>query len=398
MTAGNTIARYGFVAKSLHWLTALGILLVIPLGILANDLPHDTAEELARKAWLFSLHKTVGIAVFFVALLRIAWALSQTKPAPLHPERRSETLLAEIVHWLLYGSLVLVPLSGWVHHAATEGFAPIWWPFGQNLPLVPESTVLAEAAAGLHVVFERVLLLSLVLHIAGAVKHSVIDKDGTLARMWFGTATPDTPPAGRKHRAPAALAVAVWAVALSIGGMLGVYQKGSVAAAVALQEVESDWRVTDGTLAIAIRQMGSEVRGEFADWTASITFDDTVADGQAGTVTVEIAIASLSLGSVTNQAMGPDYFDTATFPTARFTADILHTQNGYVADGTLSVKGVERPVALPFTLVLDGDVARMTGATTLDRQAFGIGEGMTDPAQLAFEVMIDVALTAQRGT
>ena len=48
----------------------------------------------------------------------------------LHPDRKTETLLAEIVHWLLYGSLILVPLSGWIHHAATEGFAPIWCTYG----------------------------------------------------------------------------------------------------------------------------------------------------------------------------------------------------------------------------------------------------------------------------
>ncbi|MDP4990023.1 MAG: cytochrome b/b6 domain-containing protein, partial [Marivita lacus] len=123
MPVANTTAQYGAVAKTFHWLTALGILAVIPLGIIANDLPYDTAEQLADKAWLFSLHKTIGVTLFFVALARILWALSQPKPAPLHPDRKTETLLAEIVHWLLYGSLVLVPLSGWIHHAATEGFA-----------------------------------------------------------------------------------------------------------------------------------------------------------------------------------------------------------------------------------------------------------------------------------
>ncbi|HKK97771.1 MAG TPA: cytochrome b/b6 domain-containing protein, partial [Marivita sp.] len=176
----NTQSQYGVVTKTFHWLTALGIVLVIPLGIIANDMPYDTSEQLADKAWLFSLHKTVGVTVFFVALARIAWAVSQPKPAPLHPDRKAETLLAEIVHWLLYGSLILVPLSGWIHHAATEGFAPVWWPFGQNLPLVPDDAAVAEAFAGLHIVFERVLVISLILHVGGAVKHAVIDKDSTL--------------------------------------------------------------------------------------------------------------------------------------------------------------------------------------------------------------------------
>ncbi|SHH77693.1 cytochrome b/b6 domain-containing protein [Marivita hallyeonensis] len=397
MPVSNTTAQYGSVAKVFHWLTALGIFLVIPLGIIANDLPYDTAEELAQKAWLFSLHKTVGITIFFVALARIVWALTQPKPAALHPDRKEESLAAETVHWLLYGSLVLVPLSGWVHHAATEGFAPIWWPFGQNLPLVPESNTVAEAAAGLHIVFERVLILSLLLHIAGAVKHAVIDKDGTLSRMWFGAGKAEGKEAPRKHGLPAALAIVIWAAALGIGGTLGVYQKGSVAAAVALQEVESDWQVRDGTLAITVQQMGSAVRGEFATWTAQIAFDDTVTEGVAGNVTVEVAIASLSLGSVTNQAMGADYFNAEAFPTAQFTADILNTADGYVAEGTLALKGVEQPITLPFELTLDGPLATMEGSTTLNRQNYGIGDGMTDENQLAFDVVVNVALTAQRG-
>jgi cytochrome b561/polyisoprenoid-binding protein YceI len=400
MPVANTTAQYGAVAKTFHWLTALGILAVIPLGIIANDLPYDTAEQLADKAWLFSLHKTIGVTLFFVALARILWALSQPKPAPLHPDRRTETLLAEIVHWLLYGSLVLVPLSGWIHHAATEGFAPIWWPFGQNLPLVPESLAVSEIAAGTHIVFERVLILSLALHIAGAIKHAVIDKDDTLARMLPGRRVGQAPVAKRHRKLmPPVLAVTVWAAAIGTGNMLGVFHDGQAIAAEApaLQEVDSDWAVTEGSLGLTVRQMGSDVSGSFADWTADISFDETVSSGVAGSVDVEIAIQSLALGSVTQQAMGPDYFASTQFPTARFNADILTTENGHVAEGTLTLRGVEEPVSLPFDLTLDGDTARVQGTTVLDRRAFDIGAGMTDQGQLGFEVSVTVDLVATRG-
>jgi len=400
MPVANTTAQYGAVAKTFHWLTALGILAVIPLGIIANDLPYDTAEQLADKAWLFSLHKTIGVTLFFVALARILWALSQPKPAPLHPDRRTETLLAEIVHWLLYGSLVLVPLSGWIHHAATEGFAPIWWPFGQNLPLVPESLAVSEIAAGTHIVFERVLILSLALHVAGAIKHAVIDKDDTLARMLPGRRVGQAPVAKRHRKLiPPVLAVTVWAAAIGTGNMLGVFHDGQAIAAEApaLQEVDSDWAVTEGSLGLTVRQMGSDVSGSFADWTADISFDETVSSGVAGSVDVEIAIQSLALGSVTQQAMGPDYFASTQFPTARFNADILTTENGHVAEGTLTLRGVEEPVSLPFNLTLDGDTARVQGTTVLDRRAFDIGAGMTDQGQLGFEVSVTVDLVATRG-
>lgn len=400
MPATNTTARYGFVAKTFHWLTALGILTVIPLGIIANDLPYDTAQQLAEKAWLFSLHKTVGVTLFFVALARILWAIQQPKPVPLHPNRRVETLLAEIVHWLLYGSLVLVPLSGWVHHAATEGFAPIWWPFGQNLPLVPENLSLSETAAGLHVVFERVLIVSLILHIAGAIKHAVIDKDDTLARMLPGRRVGVPPSQYTKRKIlPPVLAGVVWAAAISAGSVLGVYQKSIAIAAEAsaLQQVESDWAVTDGTLGITVQQMGSSVSGSFAEWTADITFDETVGSGVAGTVDVKIAIPSLTLGSVTQQAMGPDYFASAEFPTARFTAELLASETGYLAEGMLTLRGIEHPVSLPFDLAFDGATARVQGATEVDRRTYEIGTGMTDDGQLSFAVSVTVDLTAVRG-
>lgn len=400
MHATNTRASYGAVTKTFHWLTVLGIFTVIPLGIIANRLPYDTAEQLADKAWLFSLHKTVGVTLFFVALARILWALSQPKPAPVHPDRSGETLLAEIVHWLLYGSLVLVPLSGWVHHAATEGFAPIWWPFGQNLPLVPESQQVSGIAAGLHIIFVRVLIVSLLLHIAGAVKHAVIDKDHTLARMLPGRSVPDSSKSAPRTKVlPPVFAVVVWAAAIGIGSTLGLYQDhGAIAAeAPALQQVDSEWAVKSGTLGITVQQMGSAVSGSFADWTADIDFNENIGSGEAGTVTVEIAIPSLTLGSVTQQALGPDYFASAQYPTARFSADILNTDQSYVAEGTLTLRGVEQGVSLPFDLSLDNGVATMEGSTVLDRRTFEIGEAMTDESQLAFEVTVDVTLTAERG-
>ena len=140
MPLPNTTRSYGGIAKSFHWLTALLMFTVIPLGLIANDLAHQiqspgfsgSQEVITRATLLFSLHKTIGVTLFFVALFRILWAFTQPKPGLLNADNKPEALAAETVHWLLYGSLVMVPLSGWIHHAATTGFAPIWWPLGQN--------------------------------------------------------------------------------------------------------------------------------------------------------------------------------------------------------------------------------------------------------------------------
>ncbi|MFW2587591.1 cytochrome b/b6 domain-containing protein [Sagittula sp. SSi028] len=396
MPLTNSRSRYGMITKIFHWTIALGILLMIPLGWLADRLPYETADQLARKATLFSVHKTLGVTIFLVALARIVWAVTQTKPAPLHPDRRVETFAAEVVHWLLYGSLVLVPLSGWIEHAATDGFAPIWWPFGQDLFFVPKSPALAETFATLHFILQWVLLGALVLHVAGALKHHLIDGDATLRRMWFGTTEASGPHHARHGWAAPLLAGFVWAATLGGAWSLGWFAHDTGGTSAELAQVESDWSVREGTLSLSVDQFGKTVEGSFAEWTPDIDFDDSTDTGDKGSVTVQIAIGSLTLGSVTNQALGADFLSAEDHPTATFTAPIVRTEDGYIAEGTLALKDHEVPVTLPFTLTLEGDVAQMEGQAVLDRRNFSIGDSMTDPAQLGFEVIIDVALTAER--
>ena len=143
-------------------------------------------------------------------------------------------------------------------------------------------------------------------------------------------------------------------------------------------------------------QMGSPVSGEFSEWTAAISFDDAAPIGPAGTVEVVVAIPSLTLGTVTSQAMGADYFDSATFPTATFTAEIERLENSYAATGTLTIRDQSVPVTLPFTLGLEGDIATMKGNLSLDRLDFGIGQGLADESSLAFAVSVNVDLVAHR--
>jgi cytochrome b561/polyisoprenoid-binding protein YceI len=395
MATSNTATSYGTVTKTFHWLTALLIITAIVLGAVANRLPYDTNDQLAFKAQLFSYHKTLGVLVFTVALARILWAIGQTKPGPLHAQRKVETTLAELVHWLLYISLVAVPLTGWIHHASSAGFAPILLPIGQDLPLIPKSESVSELFAGLHWVWTKIMVGSILLHVAGAVKHQIIDKDATMRRMWFGNPeTPDVPSHKGKWTAPIA-ALAIYGVATAGGAMAGLYSHETVSSSVALAEVSSDWQVTEGSIEIIVTQFGSPVTGAFEDWTAAITFDPE-ADEILGDVTTTIAIGSLQIGSVTSQAMGADFFNVAAFPTATFSANITENETGYIASGTLKIKDMAVPVTLPFTLNLEGDTAEMSGMLGLDRRAFQIGQSISDESSLGFGVDVRVNLTATR--
>lgn len=397
MALNNTTNTYGSITRSFHWLTALLVITLIPVAVIANQLPYETSAQLSLKATLFSLHKTLGVAVFFVALLRIVWALTQPKPAPLHPDKKTETFLAETAHWLLYGSLVLAPLSGWIHHASTTGFAPIWWPLGQDLPLVPKSESVAAVTFGLHWVFGKVMAATILLHVAGALKHQIIDRDATLQRMLRAMPNLKVPHAKPHGPAPVVAAVAIWAIMLAGAGALGFYAPHTTQTqGTELAQVTSDWAVEEGTVTIAVTQFGSEVEGSFADWTANISFDETVIDGIAGTVEVVIAIGSLTLGSVTGQAMGPDFFDAERFETATFNADLVAGVDGFIADGTLTVKDQTLPLSMPFRLSVNEGVANMSSNLTLDRRDFSIGANMPDESSLAFAVDVAIALTATR--
>lgn len=395
MPMHNTQQSFGTVTRSLHWLTALLILTAIPLGVIANDMAYDTSAALAQKAQLFSYHKTIGIAAFATAALRILWALTQTHPAPIHPERRAETMLAAAIHWLLYISMLAVPLSGWVHHAATAGFAPILWPFGQDLPLVPKSEALTTLAASLHWVFTKLLVASILLHIAGALKHHVIDKDATLRRMISGTRAPAKPHAAKSHALPLAAALMVYAIGASFAVTLA-QPETAISQTAPARTTTGNWQVQSGTLALTVQQLGSDVRGQFANWQADITFDDTAPTDAKGTVTVTIDTTSLTLGSVSDQAKGPDFLNTAAHGTATFTANITGTAPDYTAAGTLTLMGTQMPLTLPFALQINGDTATMQGQTTIDRRDFGIGQNYPDEASVGFATTITIDLTAAR--
>lgn len=396
MSATNSATRYGSVARSLHWLTAALILTAIGLGLYAESLPYDTSETLAVKAQYFSWHKTLGVAAFFVALVRILWALTQERPAPVHPDRKLETWAAEIVHWSLYIAMLALPLTGWIHHAAVDGFAPILWPFGQNLPFVPKSELVGQVFGSLHWLFSKLLIAAIVLHIAGALKHAVIERDGTLARMISGRAAgrPAGHPRGAGIAALVVFAAAGIAIAAPALRQTGVEPPAETAVTPA---AGANWQVETGSLGFTVRQMGSEVAGQFPNWTATILFNETPdASGSHGKVTVSIDTTSLTLGSVTAQAKDAEFFDTANFATAVFEADILPATEGYEARGTLTLRGVTRPATLPFTLVITGDQAVMAGALTLDRRDFGMGASYGDESSVGFSVGVATELTARR--
>lgn len=415
MPLQNTSKAYGSVTKTFHWLTFLLILTIIALGLVAtqgSDAINDGAEGIngdyiARIALYFSLHKTLGLALFLVALARLIWAASQPRPGLLNTNHRLEVFAAEIVHLSLYISLVITPLSGWIHHAATQGFAPIFWPFGQDLIFVPKSDLVANISGGVHYIAQWVMIGTILLHVGAAFKHHLFDRDATLVRMLPGRRKDlPEPPTPIRSPIPVVAALLLWVGIIGAGYSIaqspasGGAEGGAEALSTKLTERPSSWQVQEGTIALNLVQYGRQLEGSFSDWSAVINFTEPAKPGPAGDVDVLININSLTLGSVTRNALGTDYFDAQTYPTARFTAKLFKKDTDYEAQGTLTLRDKSVDLSFPFVLELQGENTKMSAQLTLQRLDFDVG--LKDPTDktlsLDVNVVIDLVAKEQEAT
>ena len=179
MNIRSTTERWGSISRLLHWGMALAIAGQVALGWYMTDLPRGLP-----KLKFYALHKSVGLTLLALALLRLGWRLVEQRPV-LPPMPAWQLRSATLTHVLLYALLFAIPLSGWLFNSAA-GF-PLQW-FGLvNLPaLTGSSTGLKETARAIHENAVTVLLVVLALHAAAAIKHHFLDRDRTLASMTPG--------------------------------------------------------------------------------------------------------------------------------------------------------------------------------------------------------------------
>ena len=144
---------------------------------------------------------------------------------------------------------------------------------------------------------------------------------------------------------------------------------------------------------------GDGFSGVFHRWNAQIVFDPK--NLAASKVAATIDVASAVTGDADRDSALPtaDWFSAATQPRASFVATTFKDLGGgkYLAGGDLTIRGVKRPIQLPFTLAITGDTAKVNGAVALDRTAFGIGQGRWKTGDVvATKVTVTIALTAHR--
>ncbi len=190
--------RYTKVAIILHWLIALGIFGMLALGWFMTDLPREApkqlsydlfnwgiytwqlTEEASPRTFYFNLHKSIGITLLALIIIRIVWRIGHKPPAPLASHKPWEIKLATGTHHLMYILLIAIPASGLIMSIASK-YGVKW--FGLDFIAGIDSKPLREIFHEVHEIAGLLLVLLLILHIAGALKHKFIDKDETIKRM-----------------------------------------------------------------------------------------------------------------------------------------------------------------------------------------------------------------------
>lgn len=184
MPMRNTTERWGWVTIGIHWLTVLAVLGLVIVGLVMQELPNSPT-----KIQVYALHKSVGLTVLALTLLRLLWRLVAGAPPPVPGTPRWQVLAAQATHGALYVLLLAMPLSGWLYNSAS-GF-PLKW-FGLfGLPKLSGYDAEVKAFALEMHEWGFIALLALVaLHAGAALWHHYSHRDATLARMLPGVSPP----------------------------------------------------------------------------------------------------------------------------------------------------------------------------------------------------------------
>jgi cytochrome b561 len=187
----NTTAStpgYTVTAKLLHWLVAS---LVVVQFVLANLAERaEDADDLVSELALFANHRSVGITILALIIIRLLWRWRNPPPPLPETVPRWQLMASRVSHYSLYGILLVMPISGWLMSSAAD--VSVTW-FGLvDLPdFVSPNHERHEFFEEIHELLATLLFVIASLHILAALKHGLFDKDGVLQRMLPVSGTTD---------------------------------------------------------------------------------------------------------------------------------------------------------------------------------------------------------------
>ena len=176
MPLRSSETRWGSMAKAIHWLMALGIIGNGVLGLIMDEMPRGMS-----KLNTFAIHKSIGLTLLALLLLRLSWRLFDRRPRD-EPMPGWQRLAAHATHGVLYLFMLAIPLSGWIYNSAHGN--PLQWFKWFNVPaLMEKNEAISDFAEEAHELMFWMLLVVLVAHVGGALVHHLFERDNTLLRM-----------------------------------------------------------------------------------------------------------------------------------------------------------------------------------------------------------------------
>ncbi len=376
-------------AKFLHWSVAALIVTQYVLAKLAERAEHldDTLNQLA----LLANHKSVGMTVLFLAIVRVGIRLTHKPPALPNAMPNWQKTASQISHLLLYGFLFALPVTGWLMSSA-KAYSVSWFNLFAFPNLVEPAESLAQQLQTTHSYLADALVVVAVLHILAALKHHFLDKDDVLKRM-----------AG----------VGSWAlfiiVALLAISTLGRFITPSSETTEQITTVNSSneafqlsklplWNIdySNSYIRFSGDQAGAPFSGEWQSWKADIQFDASALASARFDVRIAVDHVFSNDEERDSTIRSTEFFDTAQFPEATFQANHFKpSEQGYEALGQLTMKGFSSNANLKFGVnEVDGKVI-LDGTAVLDRLSWNIGSGdWADTSWVGQDVSVEVRVIA----
>jgi cytochrome b561 len=361
--------RYSAVAIVLHWAIAAAILTNHGLGWWMHR-AIEVAERQAAAISAFQVHKSLGLTVLVLSVLRVAWRLAHRAPPLPASLPVWQNRAARLVQGGLYALMVLVPLAGWTYVSTQwRGDAPLtvptlWFGLFEVPHLFDAAAVDAGERAAIaarnftaHVWLAWGLLALLLAHAGAALKHRFVNRDGVFESM--------------VPRRRAILALGAVLVALALLSAWSVVRPGASDEA-RIEGVPGGWVIDPASeIAFAGENAGTPFRGRFTRWRADIRLEPKIVI----TATVETASARDGDAMHERTLMEDEWFDVDDHPTARYVAERVVPQlgGGALIEGTLTIKGRRLPV--PALRLTGGeDELRIEGRFEVDRTEANLGQ------------------------
>ncbi len=189
MTSPVPRRAYHWTQRLIHWLVALAVLALIPAGLIIEGYQQDRVDAVNAAFGpgafdtLYSLHKSLGLTVLGLMVLRVAARAMHGEPSYRRPPSARTRVMSGIVHATLYVLLFITPIVGWIGVSAYPAPAPFWFLFNARLPIAADRELSETLLGDVHGPLAILLAILAAVHALAALKHRIVDRDEVWGRM-----------------------------------------------------------------------------------------------------------------------------------------------------------------------------------------------------------------------